>query len=90
MELTDLTAADLPSIDERLTPEVLSVLSVAGSIASRNARGGTAQVQVEQQLREVYDAINAITDWVLAPVSSADPDAQKPEPDYFWTAERPE
>ena len=64
IELTDLTAADLPAIDQRLTPEVLAVLSVEGSIESRNARGGTAQAQVEKQLREVWDAMDAITDWL--------------------------
>ena len=87
LELTDLTADDLPSIDSRLTPEVLDVLSVAGSIASRNARGGTAQAAVEQQLREVNDAIDSINDWLpTAPV----PSQGESQPIGYWTAERPD
>ena len=87
LELTDLTADDLPSIDSRLTPEVVDVLSVAGSIASRNARGGTAQAAVEQQLREVNDAIDSINDWLpTAPV----PSQGESQPIGYWTAERPD
>ncbi|WP_332836199.1 argininosuccinate lyase [Propioniciclava soli] len=53
MELTDLTASDLPAIDPRLGADVLEVLSVAGSIDARDGRGGTARVRVAEQLDEV-------------------------------------
>ena len=64
IELYELTAADLAAIDGRLTPAVLGVLSVEGSIAARDGRGGTARVRVEEQLREVEDAVGAISDWL--------------------------
>ena len=50
IELGDLSDADLTAISEHLTPEVRNVLTVEGSIASRSARGGTAQVRVDEQL----------------------------------------
>ena len=53
LELTDLTPEQLPEISSALTPEVLEVLSVAGSIESRSQRGGTASAQVRIQLGEV-------------------------------------
>ncbi|MEL4503904.1 argininosuccinate lyase [Luteococcus sp. H138] len=65
IELFDLTADDLPRIDEHLTPEVLDVLSVAGSINARNGRGGTAESSVRDQLEEctrVLDGLMASLD----------------------------
>ena len=64
IELTELTAADLPGIDERLTAGVLGVLSVAGSINARDGRGGTAQVRVAEQLGEVEAKLAAHRRWV--------------------------
>jgi argininosuccinate lyase len=53
IELWDLTDEDLAAISPHLTPDVRSVLSVEGSIASRNARGGTAAERVAEQLTEL-------------------------------------
>ncbi|SDT13990.1 argininosuccinate lyase [Microlunatus soli] len=53
MELSDLTAEQLSSIDPRLTPQVRDVLTVQGSIDARNGRGGTATEQVRAQLAEI-------------------------------------
>ncbi|KGM13008.1 argininosuccinate lyase [Cellulomonas bogoriensis] len=50
VELWDLTDQDLADISVHLTPAVREVLTVAGSLASRSAAGGTAPVQVAQQL----------------------------------------
>jgi argininosuccinate lyase len=50
VELWDLTDDELAAISEHLTPEVRSVLSVEGSVASRSAHGGTAPVRVAEQL----------------------------------------
>jgi len=50
VELWDLTDEDLAGISSHLTPEVRSVLSVEGSLASRDAVGGTAPVRVAEQL----------------------------------------
>ncbi|GAA2069454.1 argininosuccinate lyase [Williamsia deligens] len=47
--LADLTDDEFAGISEHLTPDVRSVLTVEGSIASRSARGGTAGVRVAQQ-----------------------------------------
>ena len=78
IELTDLSVPDLAAIDPRLGAGVLDVLSVAGSIAARDGRGGTARARVEQQLREVYDAIEAVTGWLSPPETRAAPDPEAP------------
>ena len=52
-ELWDLTDDDLAAISPALTPEVRRVLTVAGSLASRNAQGGTAPERVREQLHRV-------------------------------------
>lgn len=49
IELDELSDDDFRAIDERLTPEVRSVLTVEGSVASRDGIGGTAPVRVAQQ-----------------------------------------
>lgn len=48
--LEGLSDEELAAISPQLTPEVRSVLSVAGSVASRDAVGGTAPVRVAEQL----------------------------------------
>ena len=50
MELWDLSDDDLAAISEHLTPAVREVLSVRGSLESRDAKGGTAPVRVREQL----------------------------------------
>ena len=50
IELWDLSDDDLASISPQLTPQVRSVLSVEGSLASRDAKGGTAPARVAEQL----------------------------------------
>ena len=56
LELHELSVEQLAGIDERLTPEVRDVLTVEGSVASRDARGGTAPVRVAEQLAELRRA----------------------------------
>ena len=48
--LDALTDAELVAVHPALRPGVRDVLTVAGSIASRDARGGTAAVRVAEQL----------------------------------------
>src|SRR5690606_7279023 len=55
IELWDLSDADLGEISEHLTPAVREVLSVEGSLASRDAVGGTAPVRVGEQLEAARD-----------------------------------
>jgi argininosuccinate lyase len=50
VELWDLTDEELAAISPHLTPAVREVLSVEGSLASRDAVGGTAPARVAEQL----------------------------------------
>lgn len=52
-ELWDLTDSEFSGIDPALTPEVRAVLSVEGSMAARDARGGTSPTRVAEQLDEI-------------------------------------
>ncbi|MCK0114067.1 argininosuccinate lyase [Ornithinimicrobium sp. F0845] len=62
--LEDLTDDDLAGISEHLTPGVRSVLTVRGSIASRDARGGTAPARVSEQRTHLLKAIALARHWV--------------------------
>lgn len=62
--LADLTDAEFAAIDPALTPHVREVLTVAGSIASRDARGGTAGTQVAAQLAELRQTADSIRVWL--------------------------
>ena len=53
--LEELTDDELSQISDALTPEVRAVLTVDGSVSARDARGGTAPVQVARQLAVVRD-----------------------------------
>jgi len=64
--LEDLTDEELAGVDPALTPQVREVLTVEGSIASRDARGGTAGVRVAEQLGRVRDAAAQLRDRVRA------------------------
>jgi argininosuccinate lyase len=51
--LEELTDDELAAISPELTPEVRDVLTIEGSVASRDARGGTAPRRVAEQLNAV-------------------------------------
>src|SRR6476620_2972905 len=57
IELWDLSDADLAGISEHLTQSVREVLSVEGSLASRDAVGGTAPARVREQLAAARDRL---------------------------------
>ena len=59
-ELDELTDAQLAEISPHLTPEVRAVLTVEGSVASRDGRGGTAPVRVAEQLDELAAAVERV------------------------------
>jgi argininosuccinate lyase len=65
MELTDLTADQLAGISPKLSADVLSVLSLAGSINARSGRGGTAEARVREQLAEVEAEMNEAHQWLI-------------------------
>jgi argininosuccinate lyase len=53
IELHELSDDDLAAISPELTPAVRAVLTVEGSVSSRNGRGGTAPDRVREQLAEL-------------------------------------
>ncbi|MEN0070634.1 MAG: argininosuccinate lyase [Propionicimonas sp.] len=53
IELGELSGEQLAEISPELTPQVLDVLTVEGSVASRSGRGGTAPEAVRSQLAEL-------------------------------------
>ncbi len=57
--LADLSDGELAAVHPALTSGVREVLTVAGSIASRNARGGTAGARVAEQIVDLRAAITA-------------------------------
>jgi argininosuccinate lyase len=63
-ELDELTDAELTAIHPALTPDVRDVLTVAGSLASRNGVGGTAPVRVAEQLALLRTLVAADRAWL--------------------------
>ncbi len=63
VELWDLSDDDLAQISPHLTPEVRTVLTVEGSLASRDAHGGTAPVRVREQLERAAERAAALRTW---------------------------
>jgi argininosuccinate lyase len=63
LELDELDDEQLAAIDERLTPEVRSVLSVPGALAARSTRGGTAPERVAEQLAGLEELAAAHGRW---------------------------
>ncbi|ONI89376.1 argininosuccinate lyase [Saccharothrix sp. ALI-22-I] len=56
--LEELTDEEFATISPALTPDVRSVLTVEGSIASRDAHGGTAPDRVAEQLKRLRDKVS--------------------------------
>jgi len=64
VELDQLTDEQLAGLDPHLTPAVRDVLTVEGSVASRNGRGGTAPDRVVEQLAELRAAVAEHRAWM--------------------------
>ena len=60
IDLPDLTPQQLMSIDPALTPDVLTVLTVDGSVSARDGRGGTAPARVAEQLADLRTAVASL------------------------------
>jgi argininosuccinate lyase len=58
--LEELADAELTEIHPELTPQVREVLTIDGSVNSRDARGGTAPIQVAKQLGVVSDTADKL------------------------------
>jgi argininosuccinate lyase len=63
IELWDLSDDDLAAISEHLTPQVRAVLTVEGSVASRDGVGGTAPVRVVEQLEAAKERSTEFRFW---------------------------
>lgn len=63
IELWDLTDADLAAISPDLGPGVRGVLTVAGSLASRDGQGGTAPTRVVEQLARAGEQAGLLRSW---------------------------
>ncbi len=66
--LEDLSNDDLAAISAHLTPSVHDVLTVAGSLASRDAAGGTAPVRVAEQRALLLSRLAQSCEWVEIPI----------------------
>jgi argininosuccinate lyase len=62
VELDELSDEELAGISPHLTPDVREVLTVAGSVASRDGRGGTAPDRVREQIAELTALVGAHRD----------------------------
>ncbi|MGH3570094.1 MAG: argininosuccinate lyase, partial [Pseudonocardia sp.] len=62
--LAELTDAELAGVHPALTPQVRDVLTVSGSIASRNAHGGTAGERVAEQLDDLRGTVEGARSWI--------------------------
>jgi argininosuccinate lyase len=69
VELDEPSDDDYAAIDRRLTGEIRSVLTVAGSIASRSGTGGTAPERVAEQLAALTARVAELTIPAPAPRS---------------------
>lgn len=65
-ELADLDAEQLAEIAPELDAEVINVLTIGGSVASRNGRGGTAPQRVSEQLAELDAVAENLRAWAAA------------------------
>ncbi|WP_431902368.1 argininosuccinate lyase [Amycolatopsis thermoflava] len=62
--LDELTDEELEKISPALTPRVREVLTVEGSVASRDARGGTAPARVAEQLERLVTRVADHRQWI--------------------------
>jgi argininosuccinate lyase len=69
VELHELDDASLAAISPELTPDVREVLDVAGSLASRAGRGGTAPERVGEQRERLWQRIYALRGWADRPAT---------------------
>ncbi|MCX7521340.1 argininosuccinate lyase [Microbacterium sp. STN6] len=61
VELDELSDDELSSVSAQLTPAVREVLTVQGSVASRDGAGGTAPVRVAEQRVRLVERVRAVS-----------------------------
>lgn len=62
-DLDQLSDADLAGLDERLTPEVRSVLDVRQALLSRCGAGGTSPIRVLEQIQTLEERVDGFLAW---------------------------
>ena len=62
--LDELTDEEFEKINPALTSAVRDVLTVEGSVRSRNARGGTAPERVAEQLARLEARVTTVRTWL--------------------------
>ena len=72
LELEELTDEQFASISAHLVPSVRGVLTIEGSVKSRNGRGGTAPIRVREQLSHLTERVRSL---VVAAGNSAGPES---------------
>jgi argininosuccinate lyase len=63
-ELHELSDAQFSAIHPALTADVRDVLTVAGAVQSRTTFGGTAQIQVSEQIATLESRIRSTQEWL--------------------------
>ncbi len=66
LDLAQVSDEQLSSVSEHLTPAVRDVLTVEGSVASRNGAGGTAPERVAEQLEALTLRVKSLSDQLSA------------------------
>jgi argininosuccinate lyase len=61
-DLAGLSDDDFAAVAPELTPDVRSVLTVAGAVAGRDGAGGTAPARVTEQRAELIEALYALAE----------------------------
>jgi argininosuccinate lyase len=69
IELHDLDDVTLATISTHLSPAVREVLNVTGSLASRDAHGGTAPARVTEQRDRLTGRLAALRGWADRPAT---------------------
>jgi argininosuccinate lyase len=69
VDLQGLSDEEFAAISPELTPQVREVLDVAGSLASRDGRGGTAPSRVSEQRQRLALRLAELRDWARTPVT---------------------
>jgi argininosuccinate lyase len=66
LELSELTPADLGTVDLRLGEEMLGVLTPEAAVAARAGYGGTAPARVAEQIERLKENVSHQRDWAKA------------------------
>jgi argininosuccinate lyase len=63
-QLDELSLETLQTFHQKITPDVFQAIDLDNIVAARNILGGTAPLQVKQQLEQSQATLDAITQWL--------------------------